>query len=205
MRKGQIFVVSAPSGAGKTSLVNNVVNNIDDLKVSISYTTRQPRPSETKNTSYHYVTKAVFEEKIHQGDFAEYAEVYGEWYGTDWQQLANARAEGFDVILEIDCQGARIIKDKIPEAHLIFILPPSMDELQKRLNNRNEDSEAVIHGRLEKAADEIQQSISFDYIIFNDQFKVACEDLISIIRTHRLKMDHLSEEQRIKLEKMIHL
>ena len=205
MRKGQIFVISAPSGAGKTSLVKHVLENVDDLRVSVSYTTRQPRPSEKPNQSYHYITKEDFEDKIHQGDFAEYAEVYGEWYGTDWQQLASIRAEGFDVILEIDCQGARIIKEKIPEAHLVFILPPSMDELKARLQKRNEDSNAVIEGRLAKAADEIQQCTSFDYIIFNDLFEDACQDLISIIRAHRLRMDNLAQDQRIKLEKMIHL
>lgn len=205
MRKGQIFVISAPSGAGKTSLVKHVMEHVDELKVSISYTTRKQRPSETPSKSYHYVTKDIFEEKIHQGDFAEYAEVYGEWYGTDWQQLVSIRSEGFDVILEIDCQGARIIKEKIPEAHLVFILPPSMDELKNRLKKRNEDSDEVIEGRLAKASDEIQQCISFDYIVFNDQFGDACQDLISIIKSQRLKMDALGQEQRIKLEKMIHM
>ena len=205
MRKGQIFVISAPSGAGKTSLVKHALTHVEDLRVSVSYTTRQPRPSEIRDKSYHYISKELFEEKIHQGDFAEYAEVYGEWYGTDWQQLANIRSQGYDVILEIDCQGARIVKDKIPEAHLVFILPPSMEELKRRLNKRNEDSEAVIEGRLAKASNEIQQCISFDYIVFNDEFADASEDLASIIRSHRLKMDALDEEQRIKLEKMIHL
>jgi guanylate kinase len=205
MRKGQIFVVSAPSGAGKTSLVNKVIERLDDIKTSTSYTTRQPRPSEVPDESYYFTTKDIFEEKIKHGDFAEYAEVYGEWYGTDWQQLVNLRANGFDVILEIDCQGARIIKEKIPESHLIFVLPPSLDALRERLKKRNENDQDSLDARLSQASNEIQQCIQFNYIVFNDQFDEACNDFIAIIKSHRLKLDALEEEQRIKLEKMIHM
>lgn len=205
MRKGQIFVISAPSGAGKTSLVKAMTERMDELSISVSYTTRSPRASEVADKSYRYISREAFEEKIKQGDFAEYAEVYGEWYGTDWQQLAKLRANGLDVILEIDCQGARLIKQIIPEATLVFVLPPSMVELKTRLKKRNEDSKDVIQSRLEHASGEIQQCMSFDYIVFNDKFEDACTNLEAIIRSQRLRVDALDQEQRLKLEKMVHM
>ena len=203
MRQAQIYVITAPSGTGKTSLVGAVLAADPAITVSVSYTTRMPRPSEVNGQSYHFVSTAQFKEKIEHGDFAEYAEVYGHWYGTDWQRLASMRAEGRDVLLEIDCQGAMYIKKRIPEACLIFIAPPSLTVLRERLEGRNEDDESVIKQRLSQAQAELRQWQSFDYVVFNDVFDQAKHDLLCIIQAHRHRVEALRVDQRMALDNML--
>lgn len=203
MRQAQIYVITAPSGTGKTSLVGEVLASDQDISVSVSYTTRAPRASEVEGKSYHFISHAQFREKIDHGDFAEYAEVYGNLYGTDWQALAKMRAQGQDVLLEIDCQGAMYIKQRIPEACLIFIAPPNLYVLKARLEGRNEDDAAVIEQRLSQAQDELKQWESFDYIVFNDVFEQAVDDLLCIIRAHRHRVETLRLDQRMALDNML--
>lgn len=192
MDNASLFVVSAPSGAGKTSLLQAVLqgeeaHKIDSVCLSVSYTSRNKRPTETSSKSYFYVSAAEFIAMRTNGDFLESAEVFGNYYGTSKSWVEKKLAAKQDVVLEIDWQGALQVKSHYPGAVLIFILPPSIAQLQYRLNSRAEDSDSVIAARLAKAEFEISKYNHFDYLVINDSFEKAVLDLRSIIIANRLK------------------
>lgn len=185
-RKGNIFTVVAPSGAGKTTLVAALLKIEKSVQLSISYTTRTPREGEVNGKAYHFVSLDVFKSMIAKEELLEYAEVHGNFYGTSRLWLESAQEKGQDILLEIDWQGAAQVKKLFPEAIGIFILPPSLKSLQERLITRGTDSAEVINRRLQLARTEIDQIAAFDYVIFNEKIDVAVEDLLSIIRVSRI-------------------
>ena len=177
----RLFVVSAPSGSGKTSLIKKALSESKNLKLSISYTTRPPRPAEIDKQDYFFVDKNIFQSMITQGDFLEYATVFGERYGTSKLFIENALANGHDVILEIDWQGARQIKTHYPDAFSIFILPPSFQVLQERLEQRAQDSKEVIDSRMKQAMSEAKHFDEYNYIVVNDDFDRASTEFINVL------------------------
>lgn len=183
---GNIFIVVAPSGAGKTSLVAALLNAEPSVELSISYSTRLPRKGEVDGEHYHFVDQSTFKSMIERGDFLEYAEVYGNYYGTSAPWIRDRLEVGHDILLEIDWQGAEQVRKIFPEAIGIFIAPPSIEELEHRLRGRALDSEDVIYRRLASARAEICKSANYDYIVVNDDFERARLDLISIVRANRL-------------------
>ncbi|UDM16847.1 guanylate kinase [Vogesella sp. XCS3] len=185
--QGSIFIVVAPSGAGKTSLVAALLQAEPGVELSVSYTTRAPRQGEIDGKNYHFVDRAAFEGMIAAGDFLEYAEVYGNYYGTSARWLRERLAAGHDILLEIDWQGARQVRKVFGDAVAVFILPPSLPVLEARLRGRATDSEDVIQRRLSEARMEIDQVAEYDYLIVNDDFDQARLDLISVIRSQRLQ------------------
>ncbi|WP_174875976.1 guanylate kinase [Vogesella oryzae] len=185
--QGTIFVVVAPSGAGKTSLVAALLKAEPGIELSVSYTTRAPRDGEVDGKSYHFVDRSRFEGMIAEGDFLEYAEVYGNYYGTSARWLRERLAAGRDILLEIDWQGARQVRAVFPESVSVFILPPSIEVLESRLRGRATDSEEVIARRLSEARAEIDLVADYDYVIVNDDFATASQDLVSVIRCQRLR------------------
>lgn len=187
MSMGTLFVIAAPSGGGKTSLVNALLKSMDHIKVSVSHTTRNQRPGEAQHINYHFVDKAEFDTLIKQGIFLEHALVHGYHYGTSRQWVKQQLRAGIDVILEIDWQGAQQIKRHFPESISVFILPPSRAALESRLHERKQDSAEVIAKRLAAANEEISHFKEFDYLIINDQFDTALHDLQAIIRASRLR------------------
>ena len=191
MGKGTLYIVSAPSGAGKSSLISAMLetNPTYAMKVSVSHTTRGMRPGEQDGVHYHFVQKELFEELITKGEFLEHAGVFGNYYGTSKVWIENNLNKGIDVFLDIDWQGARQIRDKMPDAKSVFILPPSKEELERRLNARGQDSEAVIAKRMNEAQAEISHYTEYDYVIINDDFDVALMDFRAILRAERLKQD----------------
>jgi guanylate kinase len=180
-REGILFVISAPSGAGKTTLCKEIIDFFPSLRHSVSYTTRPQRPGEQDGIDYHFVTRTVFDSKIAQGAFAEWAEVHGNRYGTAIETLERFRSEGRDILLDIDCQGARQLKKSYRQGVFIFVLPPSLTELQRRLNGRNTDSPEVIARRIANARDEIREAVWYDYLVINDDFSQAFSELKSIV------------------------
>lgn len=191
MSKGTLYIVSAPSGAGKSSLINALLetNPIYDMKVSVSHTTRGMRPGEEHGVHYNFVSVEEFQELVEQGAFLEHAEVFGNYYGTSRPWIEQQLNKGIDVFLDIDWQGARQIRKQMPQAKSLFILPPSKEELERRLNARGQDSDAVIARRMEEARSEISHYNEYDYVIVNDDFDVALMDFKAIIRAERLKQD----------------
>lgn len=186
---GTIFIVVAPSGAGKTSLVSALLAAEPTVSLSVSYTTRPAREGEVDGKHYHFVAHAQFESMIRQGDFLEYAEVYGNYYGTSSGWIRSQLAEGRDILLEIDWQGARQVRQVFPEAVGIFVVPPSIEELERRLRGRATDTPEVIERRLASARQEIDMIPEYDYMIVNEQFEQARLDLISIVRARRLRTE----------------
>ncbi|KRH79488.1 guanylate kinase [Ferrovum sp. JA12] len=184
---GQIFIISAPSGAGKSSLVNALIKDDSQVCLSISHTTRLPRPGEENGKEYFFVTRDTFSALIKQDMFLEYAEVYGNFYGTSAQVIRDQLSQNKDVMLEIDWQGARQVKKIFPNAISIFVLPPSIDTLKHRLVGRGKDSEEVINQRLEAARDDISHEAEFDYAIINENFNLALEELKAIVRSQRYR------------------
>ncbi|GIC77379.1 guanylate kinase [Moritella sp. F3] len=187
-RKGTLFIVSAPSGAGKSSLIKALLdaNPSSDMKVSVSHTTRDIRPGEVDGTHYHYIPVADFKAQIENNEFFEWAEVFGNYYGTSRVMIENTLARGIDIFLDIDWQGARQIKEQIADARGIFILPPSREELERRLNSRGQDSDEIIASRMAEAEAEMSHYNEYDYLIINDDFSTALEDLHAIVRAERL-------------------
>jgi len=185
---GNLFIVCAPSGAGKTSLVNALLEREPDLELSVSFTTRAPRPGEVDGREYHFVSRESFLTMAGRGEFLESAEVHDNLYGTSQGWIAMRRREGKDILLEIDWQGAIQVRNLIPDALGIFILPPSPDALRKRLVARGQDSADVIERRLAAAREEIAHVSEFDYVIINQNFDVAVSDLVSIVRAQRLRV-----------------
>lgn len=185
---GNLYVVAAPSGAGKTTLVKLLLAQEADVRLSISYTTRQPRPGEENGREYHFVDVPTFQTMIASGDFMEWAEVHGNYYGTSKTWIVNQMAAGTDVLLEIDWQGAQQVRALFPEAIGVFILPPSLEELERRLTGRGTDAAEVIARRLAAAQAEMRHVGEFDYVIINDKLEQALTDLRSILQASRLRL-----------------
>lgn len=180
MHTGKLFIISAPSGAGKSSLAKALMERMPRLALSVSHTTRAPRPGEQDGVHYHFVTHAQFEAMVAGDQFAEYARVFDNYYGTAWDSIERLLAAGKDVILDIDWQGARNIKRLRPQAVSIFILPPSRLALEQRLRNRGQDSDAVIARRMAEAVSEMSHYGEFDHVVVNDDFDAALDDLGAI-------------------------
>jgi guanylate kinase len=179
--RGRLYVVSAPSGAGKTSLLKALIERVPDIQFSVSYTTRKPRPNEVAGRDYHFVTAERFHEMAANHEFLEHAKVFDHCYGTGVRAVQEALANGEQLLLEIDWQGARQVRARVPEACSIFILPPSRAALSHRLKGRSTDSEEVIQRRLAEAAEDIGHWTEFDYVVVNDRFEQALEDLRAIV------------------------
>lgn len=195
---GSLYIISAPSGAGKTSLVSKLIEMDSHITVSISSTTRPIRPGEENGVNYHFLTIDEFQEKIKQNDFLEHAQVFDNFYGTSKSSVEAQLKAGKDVILEIDWQGAQQVRKLIPEAISIFILPPSLDELQRRLNGRGTDSEEVIARRMRDAVNEMSHYDEFDYIVINNHFDTALKQLHSIFSSGRLtKAKQVSQHKNL--------
>jgi guanylate kinase len=185
--KGLLFVVSAPSGAGKTSLCRAVTGSLENLTHSISYATRKPRPGEIDGRDYHFVSPERFQEMVKAGDFAEWAEVHSNLYGTSRRVIDDMISKGLDIILDIDTQGAKQIKSKIDDAVFVFIMPPSLDILEERLRNRKSDHEEEIKKRMRRAREEIKDFRMYGYIIVNRDFDRALSELRSIVIAERCR------------------
>ncbi|BCN94415.1 guanylate kinase [Thiomicrorhabdus immobilis] len=183
---GSLYIVSAPSGAGKTSLVSKLISQDSRIVVSVSSTTRDMRPGEENGVNYHFLSIEAFNEKIAQGDFLEHAQVFDNFYGTSKSSVEAQLVSGKDVILEIDWQGAQQVRKLMPEAISIFILPPSKDELHKRLTGRGTDSAEIIERRMKDAVSEMSHYNEFDYIVINNNFEIALNELHSIFYATRL-------------------
>jgi len=187
--RGTLYIVAAPSGAGKSSLVNACLARDPNIALSISFTSRAPRPGERHAEHYHFVGRDEFQRMIDAGDFFEHALVHGDWKGTAKQSVDPQLAAGRDVLLEIDWQGARQVRARVPDAVSVFILPPSRASLDERMRKRGQDSEAVIAQRLAAAREEMSHYDEFDYVIVNEHFDTAVEDMCAIFRASRLRRD----------------
>jgi guanylate kinase len=196
---GNLFVVVAPSGAGKTSLVNELLTREPNLKLSISHTTRAPRAGEIHGREYHFVPGEQFESMVRAGDFLEHARVYGNYYGTSRRWIESELAGGHDVLLEIDWQGARQVRSLFTHTVGIFILPPSLEELRKRLESRAKDPAEVIARRMASAREEISHVLEFEYIIVNVHFEAAVAELHAVVRAARVSR----AQQAIRLASML--
>jgi guanylate kinase len=192
---GSLYIVAAPSGAGKSTLVNALLQREHGIRLSVSYTTRAPRPGEVDGRHYHFVSHDAFMDMAERGQFFEYAIVHGDLKGTARSAVESELASGVDVLLEIDYQGARLVRHLMPEAISIFILPPSRLELERRLRSRAQDSEEVIQRRLAGSRTEIAHVHEFDYIIVNDDFERALADMVTIVQASRLR-------QRVQTERL---
>lgn len=203
MVKGNLFVITAPSGAGKTSLVRALLEADSQAMLSISYTTRTMRPGEVDGKDYHFVSREAFEAMLDKGDFLESAEVYGNYYGTSQPWLEGAMNSGNDVILEIDWQGAAQVRKLFPQAVGVFILPPSVDVLRQRLKGRGQDSDEVIARRVAAAKEDMSHVNEFDYVIINNQFDVALQDLLAVFRAERLRLDRQMARHAAMISELI--
>lgn len=190
-----LYVLAAPSGGGKTSLLNALLQRDKQISLSISHTTRPPRPGEIDGVHYHFINQEAFEKLVKEDAFLEYARVFSHFYGTGRSAVADRLAAGYDVMLDIDWQGARQVRRTFPGCCSIFILPPSLQELQNRLSNRGQDSVEVIEERMRQARSEIAHCREFDFLIINDDFPTALEDIHSIVR--RRSPYRLGQEERI--------
>lgn len=190
---GNLFTVVAPSGAGKTSLVNELLAREPNLRLSISYTTRAPREGEAHGREYHFVERATFERMIASGDFLEHANVYGNYYGTSRRWIEDELGAGHDVVLEIDWQGAKQVRTLFPHMVGIFILPPSMAELKRRLERRATDAPDTIARRLAAVRDDVSHVLEFQYIIVNESFDAAVSDLQAVVRATRVARERQAE------------
>jgi guanylate kinase len=187
--RGTLYIVAAPSGAGKSSLVNACLARDPAIRLSISFTSRAPRPGERQGEHYHFVDVETFQRMVVAGDFFEHALVHGDWKGTARQSVEPQLAAGNDVLLEIDWQGARQVRLQVPEAVSVFILPPSRAALEERMRARGQDSEHVIRQRLAAAHEEMSHYCEFDYLIVNEKFHAAVEEMCSIFTASRLRRD----------------
>ena len=193
MAIGTLYIISAPSGAGKTSLISELLTSIEDLEVSVSHTTRGMRDGEVDGKHYHFVSTDEFELGITDGLFLEHADVFGNYYGTSRSSINERLIAGIDVILEIDWQGAQQIRKIEPATRSIFILPPSIQELESRLQKRNQDSDEVISRRVAQAKEDVTHFVEYDHVIINDDFEVALENLRSIFRSQRTQLDKIQQ------------
>lgn len=185
--KGQLFVISAPSGAGKTTIVEALRRRYQDLAYSISHTTRLPRKGEMDGKDYHFVSRDVFEKMIEEGHFLEWAEVYGNLYGTSFSTLEEKLASGSDILLDLDTQGGKNIRSRFPNSVLIFLLPPSLEILENRLRKRATDSEEVIGRRMREAVCDIRNCTWYDYLIINDDLEAAIRETVAVILSERCR------------------
>ena len=188
-RRGNLFVISAPSGAGKTTLCRKLLKKMPNMKLSVSYTTREPRKGEVHDVDYTFVTRDTFKKMIDRGEFAEWATVHGNLYGTSIKRIKELNSRGYDIILDIDIHGAIQLRKSYEGAIYIFVLPPSMEALEKRLVNRGTDSDETIKNRLDNARAEISQYTNYDYIIVNESIDKAYKELESIVLSARLRTE----------------
>jgi len=188
---GILFIVSAPSGAGKTSLLKSLVESQPELRVSVSHTTRQPRPGEEDGRHYHFVDKDSFERMVADGEFIEHARVFDNYYGTSASAVKTELSSGRDVVLEIDWQGARQVRKRFQDAVSIFILPPSIEALRHRLSARGQDSAEIVERRMQDAMAELSHFSEYDYLVVTDDFDAALDDLRSVMRAQRLKQNRM--------------
>lgn len=198
--KGHLFVISAASGTGKSSLCRALLQREPSLALSVSFTSRQPRPGEQEGRDYHFVSARTFLDMIEAGEFFEYADVLGDYKGTARASVEPLLETGRDVLLEIDWQGAQQVRSRIPDCTTIFILPPSRETLEQRLRGRGQDPEATIRHRLASAASEVSHAREFDYIVINDDFDTATDELRAIIHVQRLR----TEKQRVRHADLLH-
>jgi len=196
MTKANLYIISAPSGAGKTSLIKKLLPSLDKLMVSVSHTTRAQRPGEVEGADYFFTPVDKFQEMISKADFLEYAQVFDNYYGTAQSSVEATLNQGIDVILEIDWQGAQQIRRLIPETITIFILPPSTDILHQRLQGRGQDDKVTIERRMQDAVNEMSHYAEYDYLLVNDDFDIALSELKSIVLANRLTINH--QQQRLK-------
>ena len=195
-----VFIISAPSGSGKSTLVSRLMNEVERLTFSVSYTTRTPRGNEVEGEAYCFISRAEFEERLARDEFLEHAEVFGNYYGTHVSALQIAANKGLDLVLDIDVQGAAQLKERIPDAVTIFVLAPSREILEQRLRARSQDSDEVIRRRLADAAREIRNYSLYDYVLVNNDLEPAAETLKSIVRAERVKRVRVEEKIRPILE-----
>ncbi|WP_070885848.1 guanylate kinase [Pseudomonas sp. D2-3] len=191
---GTLYIISAPSGAGKSSLVKALIDSEPLIRVSVSHTTRGMRPGEQDGVHYHFVDHAQFTAMLEQGEFLEHAQVFGNYYGTSQRALEKTLAEGIDLILEIDWQGAQQVRRLMPQAKSIFILPPTLEALRHRLTSRGQDSGEVIEQRMREAVSEMSHYVEYDYLVINDDFSHALSDLKAVFRANQLLQT--SQQQR---------
>ena len=191
-----VFIISAPSGSGKSTLTRELVERVPALRFSVSYTTRPPRGNERNGREYYFISREEFEGRAARGEFLEHAEVFGNYYGTHSSELDRAAAEGVDLVLDIDVQGARQLKGRIPPAVSIFILAPSRQILEQRLRTRSQDSDEVIARRLRDAAEEIRNYTRYDYVLVNRVVKSSVDTLVSIVEATRSRRDRMEQEIR---------
>jgi guanylate kinase len=203
MHSGMLYIVSAPSGAGKTSLVKALIEQLDGIEVSVSHTTRAMRPGEVDGSDYHFVSEQHFLEKVGQGEFLEHAQVFDNFYGTSRLTVEDRLAQGFDVILEIDWQGAAQVRKQMPESLSIFVLPPSRDELDRRLRGRGQDSEEIIARRMQDAVNEMSHYPEFDYLVINDDFEQALTELKAIVIGNRMRLDRQEKRHEQLLSDLV--
>ncbi len=203
VKKGKLYVVSAASGAGKTSLVSALLEQVSGVEVSVSHTTRAAREGEVDGVNYHFVDAAKFEEMVEAAEFFEHATVFGNMYGTSQQHVEQQLQSGVDVILEIDWQGARQIRQLIPDCSTIYIAPPSASVLRERLTSRGQDDDDIINRRMREAVSEMSHYVEFDYLVINDDFETAKENLIAIIMGNRMLIEYQLEEHAELLEKLL--
>ncbi|MDQ5767038.1 guanylate kinase [Thiothrix subterranea] len=202
-RTGQLYIVSAPSGAGKSSLLNALRERVDKLVISVSHTTRPPRPGEQDGVHYHFTPVEVFRQQVADGNFLEYAQVFDNYYGTSRLSVDALRETGKDVILEIDWQGAQQVRERAESVISIFILPPSIEALSARLHGRGQDSAETIQRRMRDAKNEMSHYPEYDYLIINDDFATALDDLAYIFRSERLKQAQQCQQHQALLNALV--
>jgi guanylate kinase len=201
--RGNLFILSAPSGAGKSSLLTALLAKHTDMTLSVSHTTRAPRPGEENGIHYYFVATTDFKELINNNDFFEWAQVFSNYYGTSKQAIETQLNAGFDVFLDIDWQGARQVREQLSDVKTIFILPPSKDELEKRLNNRAQDSADVIAGRMAQAQSETSHYNEYDYVLVNDDFNEALAQLETIVLAQRFTLKAQTVRQNDLLKNLL--
>lgn len=200
---GNLFILSAPSGAGKSSLINALLSQHADMQLSVSHTTRAPRAGEIDGVHYHFVSVEQFKAAIAEDEFLEWAEVFGNYYGTSKRVIADELAKGRDVFLDIDWQGARQIRQLVPSVHSIFILPPSVQELERRLNQRGQDSQEVIVKRMQQAKSEISHVTEYDSVLVNDDFQQCLQDLQHVVLSKRLQLHKQQQKHQALLSGLL--